>query len=221
MSLRTSLLGTSYLRLIENHLLPHIEKRGVSANQVTLWGAALAALVPVAFWFSPILGLMLIILSGIADSLDGLVARKLKQTSEYGTFLDSSLDRISDFFYLLGIWIVFWGFPGRGLSTLVLVIAVLLTFMISYTKARAEGLGILCRVGIMDRGLRVVYLIAWCVFIVIVPSQVYKTLWIGLVVYCGLTLYTVMQRIFHVRDQCRTGLTAHDRQSIVDRKTIN
>lgn len=204
MSLRTSIFGASYLRLIENHLLPHIVKRGISANQVTLWGAALAALVPVAFWFKPSLGLLLIILSGIADSLDGLVARKLKQVSEYGTFLDSSLDRVSDFFYLLGIWSVCWRIPGRGLSTPVLIIALLLTVMISYTKARAEGLGIQCRVGFMDRGLRVVYLIVWCGFIVFVPSQIQITLWAGLIVYCGLTLLTVLQRISHVRNQCRT-----------------
>jgi phosphatidylglycerophosphate synthase len=194
--------------VVENHLLPHVVKWGISANQVTFWGAALAALVPVAFWFKPSLGLLLIILSGIADSLDGLVARKLNQVSEYGTFLDSSLDRASDFFYLLGIWSMFWRIPGRGWSTLMLIIALLLTVMISYTKARAEGLGIQCRVGFMDRGLRVVYLIVWCGFIVFVPSQIQITLWAGLTVYCGLTLLTVLQRICHVRDQCRAGHTA-------------
>lgn len=204
MSLRTSLVGAAYLRLAETHLLPHIEKRGIHANQVTLWGATLAALVPLACWFRPSLGLLLIILSGIADSLDGLLARKLKQVSTYGTFLDSSLDRVSDFFYLLGIWSMFWRIPGRGLSTLMLIIALLLTVMISYTKARAEGLGIQCRVGFMDRGLRVVYLIAWYGVIVFVPSQVRITLWAGLTLYCGLTLFTVLQRIFHVRDQCLT-----------------
>ncbi|MGD9009655.1 MAG: CDP-alcohol phosphatidyltransferase family protein [Desulfobacteraceae bacterium] len=203
MSLRTSILGASYLRLIETHLLPYIVKRGITANQVTLWGAALAVLVPVAFWFKPSLGLLLIILSGIADSLDGLVARKMNQVSELGTFIDSSLDRVSDFFYLLGIWSMFWRIPGRGLSTLVLMVALLLTVLISYTKARAEGLGIQCRVGFMDRGLRVVYLIVWCGFIVFVPLQIQITLWAGLILYCGLTFFTVLQRIFHVRDQCR------------------
>jgi phosphatidylglycerophosphate synthase len=177
--------------------------RGISANQVTLLGVALAALVPVAFWFKPSLGLLLIILSGIADSLDGLVARKLNQVSVFGTFLDSSLDRVSDFFYLLGIWSMFWRIPGRGLSTLVLMIALLLTVMISYTKARAEGLGIQCRLGIMDRGIRVVYLIVWCGFIVFVPSQTQIALWTGLTLYCGLTIFMVLQRIFHVCDQCR------------------
>jgi phosphatidylglycerophosphate synthase len=204
MSLRTSFFGASYLKLVENYVLPYIIKRGISANQVTLWGAILAALVPVAFWFKSSLGLLLIILSGIADSLDGLVARKSDQVSAYGTFLDSSLDRVSDFFYLLGIWAVFWRTPGRGLSTLVLMIALLLTAMISYTKARAEGLGIQCRVGIMDRGLRVVYLIVWCCFIVLVPSQIRTILWAGLTLYCGLALVTVLQRIFHVHNRCRS-----------------
>jgi phosphatidylglycerophosphate synthase len=204
MSLRTSFLGASYLKLVENHLLPHIVRRGITANQVTLCGAVLAALVPVAFRFKPSLGLLLIIVSGIADSLDGLVARKLNQVSQYGTFLDSNLDRISDFFYLLGIWSLFWQLPGRGLSTLALMLALLLTVMISYTKARAEGLGIQCRVGLMDRGLRVVYLIVWCGLIVLVPSQIELTLWAGLTLYCGLTLITVLQRIFHVRNRCRS-----------------
>jgi phosphatidylglycerophosphate synthase len=210
MSLRTSFIGVSYLRLIENHLLPHIAKRNITANQVTLWGVLLAALVPVAFLFKPFLGLILIILSGIADSLDGLVARKFKQASEYGTFLDSSLDRISDFFYLLGIWIVFRQFTDHGLPTLVFAVALLLTFMISYTKARAEGLGMQCGVGFMDRGIRVVYLIVWCGFIVFVPSQIQFWLWAGLIVYCGLTLFTVLQRIFHVRNQCRAAQSAKD-----------
>ncbi len=221
MSLRTSLLGASYLRLIEHHLLPHIEKCGISANHVTVYGMGLAILVPVGFWISPLIGLVLIVLSGIADSLDGLVARRMNQVTKFGTFLDSSLDRASDFSYLMGIWVLFWALPGRGWSTIVLCIALLLTFLISYTKARAEGLQLKCRVGLMDRGLRVVYLIVWCISLVLIPSLRLQLLWIGLTGYCALALYTVVQRIIHVRSQINADHCVNGGQSTVDRKSVN
>ena len=121
--------------------------------------------------------------SEIADSLDGLVARKSNLITGYGAFLDTSLDRVSYFTYLVGFRVMLRHFPNRELYTMAIFAALLLTQMISYTKARAEGLGVQCRVCFMERRLRVVYLMIWCAILIIIPSQTLVVLWIGLAIY--------------------------------------
>ena len=103
----------------------------------------------------PLWAALLIFVCGVFDVLDGKVAGRANQKSLYGAIFDSSLDRYSEFFICLGlayhfrnhwaIWLVFFTFLG---ST-----------MVSYTRARAEGLGIECKVGIMQRAERIVILI--------------------------------------------------------------
>lgn len=85
MSLRTSFIGTAYLRRIEKHLLPHIARSGVSANPVTILGVALAALAPMAYDIKPSPGPGVMAVSAIADALDGRVAQKSNQVCTCGT----------------------------------------------------------------------------------------------------------------------------------------
>jgi len=97
---------------------------------------------------------ILIIVCGIFDIIDGKVAAQTNKKSLYGAIFDSTLDRYSEFFIYLGIaiyfrehwalWVTFWTILG---ST-----------MVSYTKARAEGLGIECKIGFMQRAERIVFL---------------------------------------------------------------
>ena len=99
---------------------------------------------------------ILIIICGTLDILDGKVAAGTNKTSIFGAFFDSTLDRYSEFFIYLGLavhfsnhwalWITFFAFLG---ST-----------MVSYTRARAEGLGIECKIGVMQRAERLVFLAA-------------------------------------------------------------
>ena len=199
--LRTSFLGSAYYRLLQNSLLPLLQGMGLRPNQITLLGTAIASLVPLGFYMHPFVGLLLMVASGIADSLDGLMARQHSQASVFGAFLDSTLDRLSDFFYLAGFWVLFWTHPKKLLATVIVFCALLFTLLISYIKARAQALGGRCEVGFMERGARVVYLIVWGISIALFPHAMNILLWLGLWIYCALTLATVIQRIFHVRSQ--------------------
>ena len=102
-SLRTSTLAASYYRLMERFILPRLPLWGLTPNRLTWAGMLISIAVPAGFWVDPLLGFVLIMVSGVADSLDGLMARNQKKSSAWGAFLDSSLDRVSDFFYLLGL----------------------------------------------------------------------------------------------------------------------
>ena len=203
MDLRTSFIGHGYYRLLENRVLPKLNRWRLNPNHLTVAGVTLAALVPAGFYFHPALGFLLMGLSGVADSLDGIMAKNRGTASKQGAFLDSSLDRVSDFFYLAGFWVLFRHEDQFLLATALIFAALLLTSMISYVKARAEALGAGCRVGFMERGWRTVYLLSWALLISLVPSHRSLILWIGLSAYLLLTLQTVTNRIQHIRSQLR------------------
>lgn len=200
-SLRTSFIGTAYYKALERHLAAPLQRSGLTPNQLTVAGVTVAGVVPLGFALHPIVGLLLMLASALADSLDGLMARRQNRASPFGAFLDSSLDRLSDFFYLAGFWVLLWPQPRRFAATLLMFAALLLTLMISYVKARAEALGAECQVGIMDRAVRVLYLIGWALLIVVLPGRMAAIVWTGFVIYIGLTLFTVVQRISHIRRQ--------------------
>ena len=203
MDLRTSSIGERYYRLLENRLLPLLNRRELNPNHLTVAGAALGALVPPGFYLHPAAGFVLMGLSGVADSLDGVLAKQKGRSSLEGAFLDSTLDRISDFFYIVGFWILFWRQDHFLLATVLVFSALMLTLMISYVKARAEALGTTCRVGFMERGWRTVYLLSWALLLILLPSQRATVLLIGLVAYNLLTLQTVIHRIRDIRTRLR------------------
>jgi phosphatidylglycerophosphate synthase len=199
MSLRKSYLADLFYRLAERWFLPGLSRLDWTPYHYTIMGLLLAAAVPVGFYLHPFFGLFFIGLSGIADAFDGMVARQQGATSALGAFLDSSLDRISDFFYLCGFWVLFWPNPRLILASLMILVGLLVTEMISYVKARAESLGVSCDCGFMERGWRTIYLILWAFVICVLPMYRPALLWLGLILYLILTSLTVLQRIFHVR----------------------
>lgn len=97
---------------------------------------------------------IVIIICGIFDILDGKVAVRTNQQSLFGAIFDSTLDRYSEFFIYLGLAIYFRNHWGLWVA----ILAFLGSTMVSYTRARAEGLGIECRVGIMQRAERMIFL---------------------------------------------------------------
>ncbi len=203
MDLRTSSIGEGYYRLLKARLLPLLNRWKLNPIHLTVAGVLLAAMVPPGFYLHPVLGFILMGLSGVADTLDGVMAKKSGTTSLEGAFLDSTMDRISDFFYLGGFWILFHR-EGYFMPAAALIFAaLLLTLMISYVKARAEALGASCGVGFMERGWRTVYLLVWALTVCVLPSQRAIVLWIGLLAYLLLTLQTVIHRIRHIRSQLR------------------
>ena len=203
MDLRTSSIGNGYYHLLENRLLPLIIRWNLDPNHLTAAGVALAVLVPPGFYLHPSAGFVLMGLSGVADSLDGVLAKKRGNCSPEGAFLDSSLDRVSDFFYLVGFWILFWQSGYLWLATALVLAALLLTMMISYVKARGEALGADCKVGFMERGWRTVYLLSWALLVWLLPSMRTAILWGGLLAYLLLALHTAVRRIRHIRSQLR------------------
>lgn len=205
MPLRKFFLAGYYYRILAKFLVPQIERSSINPNWVTIGGLVLAILVPVGFYVHPVFGLLFITLSGIADSIDGVAARACRLHTVFGAFLDSSVDRISDFFYLFGFWILFWGKDKLILASTLIFFSLLLSFMISYVKARAEGLGVICEKGPMERGWRVLYQIGWAFSLCLFPRAFDRILWAGLIIFFVLVLVTVIQRVGYIRSRLKTA----------------
>jgi CDP-diacylglycerol--glycerol-3-phosphate 3-phosphatidyltransferase len=172
----------------------------VSPNALSFLG--FLAGVAVGFFYAasrPGLAAGLIVVCGLFDILDGKVAKNAHRKSLFGAIFDSSLDRYSEFFMYMGlayhfrkgwgIWLIFLTFLG---ST-----------MVSYTRARAEGLGIDCNVGVMQRAERLVLLfvgtLVGIVFRILDPA-----LLVVMAFICLVSNVTALQRIFYVRTYERT-----------------
>ena len=132
---------------------------------------------------------LLLIAAGLCDLFDGALARASGQVTAFGAFLDSVIDRYSDLVVLLGIVVLFARTPNaRG--ALVAMAGVVGSVMVSYTKARAESIGVDCTVGMMERPERLLCLIAGGMFDLLEPA-----LWVLAV----LSNVTALQRILFTR----------------------
>jgi phosphatidylglycerophosphate synthase len=198
-SLRNGSLATAYYRFLKRHLLGRVEKAGLTPNQVSLMGVIFAAAVPVGFAVHPLLGLLFLTASAVSDSLDGLVARRNSQATVFGAFLDDSLDRIADFLFLVGFWVLFRDSRLWLPATLLTLFATGMTLTASYIGLRASLSDIRCPTGIFDRSTRTLYLIAWAGLMVLIPGARTAILWMGLVLFDLLLSATVIHRIFWVR----------------------
>jgi len=194
---------------------------GVRADFLSAIGLVLSLAAALAFfegWFRA--GSLLTALAGLCDLLDGQVARRAASGSRFGAFLDSTLDRFSEGAILTGIA----GFYISGLVSLVLdptlaaaqlerglmpstwaavaltaVVALVGSFMVSYTRARAEGLGLECKVGWFERPERVVLVIVAGLFGVgpVMPA--------ALLLFVVLSFSTVTQRVAYVWKHTRAA----------------
>lgn len=158
-----------------------------------------------------------VVLAGTCDALDGQVARQANKNSTFGAFLDSTLDRYSDVFLFLGLAYCFAGgkpiagFHGGNLAgstspwtVIVIVLALTGSFMVSYTRARAEGLGVECKGGLMQRPERVVLLIIGSL-LGSIPKIGPVLMQCTLLILAISTNVTAISRIFHVRNQILRG----------------
>jgi phosphatidylglycerophosphate synthase len=120
-----------------------------------LLGVALSVGSLALFWVGrlPAAGALLL-LGGVADVLDGEVARSRGLVSRYGAFIDSTLDRFAE----LAIFVGLCGFYGGGLPAVLVTIALGGSLLVSYTRARGESQGVLCKLGIMQRAERMLAL---------------------------------------------------------------
>jgi CDP-diacylglycerol--glycerol-3-phosphate 3-phosphatidyltransferase len=154
LSLREGFLGL--LRPIPRTLID----RGVHPNAITTVGFAVTVSAGIAFFLGHVrIGGFLVLIGGIFDILDGQVARGSGKASIFGSFFDSTLDRISEIVVFLGIFSLYGGgHPDFPLPWMVYAVALALagSLMVSYTRAKAEALGLDCKVGLMQRPERVV-----------------------------------------------------------------
>jgi CDP-diacylglycerol---glycerol-3-phosphate 3-phosphatidyltransferase len=177
-------------RLIESRLTP---------KAISLTGFALCVVAAVLVWQDEyLLGGIAFIVGSVCDTLDGRYARASGKGTPFGAFLDSTLDRVEEGVVLAAVAANF-SEAGNDFAVAAVVIAVLASLMVSYTRARAEALGVECKVGIADRAVRVVILSAGLVLegLSLLEPAVY--------VLAGLALITVGQRIWHVRSELLRG----------------
>ena len=164
----------------------------VTPNQVSIVGVlftlAAAALI---ISDSMVLAGVIYIVAGTVDLLDGILARLSKSVSGFGAFLDSTLDRVSEGVIFSAIAYRFV-LEGSAVDASLCVLALLGSFLVSYTRARAEGLGAECKTGIVTRGERVV-LLAFGLLSGLLSEMIY--------VLIALTTLTVVQRVVHTYRQ--------------------
>jgi CDP-diacylglycerol---glycerol-3-phosphate 3-phosphatidyltransferase len=180
--------------LIESRLTP---------NAISLTGLALnvvAAVLVFADYF--FLGGIAFIVGSVMDTLDGRYSRMSGKGTQFGAFLDSTLDRASEGIVLTAVAYQF-SKEGNDVAVAATVAAVLSSVMVSYTRARAEALGIKGDVGIAPRAIRVVILSAGLLFAKGASLGDFELLAPAVYVLAGLSIITVFQRIFYVRGQLR------------------
>jgi CDP-diacylglycerol--glycerol-3-phosphate 3-phosphatidyltransferase len=186
-------------RLIESRLTP---------NAISLTGFILcvvsAVLILQGWWVA---GGIAFIVGSVCDTLDGRYSRMSGKGSPFGAFLDSTLDRMEEGIVLAAVAVQFTRDDdltfifGGDVAVGVTALAILASLMVSYTRARAEALGVECKVGIADRAVRVVVLSAGLVFgfVQAIEPAVY--------LLALMAVITVFQRIFHVRSELTKPVT--------------
>jgi CDP-diacylglycerol---glycerol-3-phosphate 3-phosphatidyltransferase len=183
-------------RLIESRLTP---------NAISLTGFVLCVLAAVLVWQQMwVLGGLAFIVGSVCDTLDGRYSRMSGKGSPFGAFLDSTLDRIEEGVVLTAV-AAYFSKQGDDLAVAAVVVAVLASLMVSYTRARAEALGVECKVGIADRPVRVIILSAGLVLAAGELIHGLDLLAPAVYVLAGLSVVTVLQRIWHVRSELTTG----------------
>ena len=179
-------------RLIESRLTP---------NAISLTGFALnvaaAALVVGRLFF---LAGIAFIVGSIMDTLDGRYSRMSGKGTPFGAFLDSTLGRLEEGIVLTAVGAYFASRHDQA-AVAATVAAVLFSLMVSYTRARAEALGVACKVGLATRPVRVVILSIGLVFAKGASIGNFELLAPAVYVLAGLTVLTTIQRIAYVRKQ--------------------
>jgi CDP-diacylglycerol--glycerol-3-phosphate 3-phosphatidyltransferase len=198
---------TTGFRSLASRSVTGLARTRVTPNVLTTAGVSLclAAAVLVPFenrspWLVYWLAAGTFVVGSLLDILDGALARAGGKSTPFGAFLDSTTDRVGEGAMLAAIALVF-ARHGREWAVVLAVAAVVGSFLVSYTRAKAEALGLRGDVGLGSRAERVVVITAGLVF---AP-------WGGLpwaiVALCATAWLTVVQRILHVRTQLSSGGT--------------
>ncbi|MBN1991530.1 MAG: CDP-alcohol phosphatidyltransferase family protein [Anaerolineae bacterium] len=178
-----------YSRILLEPIARFISWTGLSPNVITVIGFVLMIGVAVVlaqghlFW-----GGLLIIAAAIFDGIDGTLARMLGRTSRFGAFLDSTLDRFSEAIIFLGLFIYLIE-QGHKLELILIYATVVGSLMVSYARARAEGIGVPIKEGLFTRFERVFILVTGLLL-----NQLTLALWV-LAIFSN---FTAIQRMYLV-----------------------
>lgn len=177
------------------------QRLGISPNQLTLIGLLLQAGVAavIALGYLPLAGILLIF-SAVFDAFDGALARMTGRTSRFGAFFDSTLDRYAEAVVLFGLLVHVSGQPDSRTEVLLIYAAVVGSLLVSYTRAKAESLGIPCTEGILTRAERVALIVIGLLLsgwqpVAALPNVLTIVLWLLAI----LSNITAVQRVLAVR----------------------
>jgi CDP-diacylglycerol---glycerol-3-phosphate 3-phosphatidyltransferase len=169
---------------------------GLTPNMFTFLGLAVNAWAAAWFAMGKFRGAAAVLfLAGFLDMADGQVARRVGRVTAFGAFLDSTLDRYSDLALYMGL-VVYYTLIGRNFYMALAAIAMASSFMVSYSRARAESLIPSCKVGFMERPERLVLLIIGAAFLRMAP-----VLW----VIATISTITVIHRVVYTWRELRAG----------------
>src|ERR1700739_4659769 len=177
-------------RLIESRLTPN----AISLTGFVLNLAAAALIIDRMFFLAGVA----FIVGSVMDTLDGRYSRMSGKGTPFGAFLDSTLDRIEEGIVLTAV-AGYFALQGERVAAAAVVVAVLASLMVSYTRARAEALGVECKVGIATTPVRVVILSIGLLFARGASLGDFQLLAPAVYVLAGVSVITVGQRIAHVR----------------------
>lgn len=164
----------------------------VTPNVVTITGFLVTVVAAVFIATGDLFtGGLVVLAAGFLDMLDGALARQTNRTTRFGAVLDSTLDRLSEAALMLGILVIF---VQRQMVAESLLVGITLvgSLMVSYLRARVEGLGIDCKVGLFTRAERVIVLALGLLL-----SQFSFALVVALVIIAFFSFFTAGQRLFH------------------------
>ena len=189
--------GTERLELLRDRLIAS----RLTPNQISMAGFTLNVIAAVLVWQHEFFfGGVVFIVGSICDTLDGGYSRMSGKGTPFGAFLDSTLDRIVEGIVLTAVAATF-AQDQDELAVAAVVVAVMASLVVSYTRARAEALGVECKVGIADRLVRVIVISAGLVFADLGALEP------AIYLLAALTSVTVVQRILHVKRELTPAAT--------------
>jgi phosphatidylglycerophosphate synthase len=178
------------------HVVSGLAATGITPNTFTFLGMAVNASAAALFAMGEFhRAAAVLFLAGFLDMADGQVARRIGRVTAFGAFLDSTLDRYSDLALYMGL-VVYYTLIGRTFYMVLAAVAMASSFMVSYSRARAESLIPSCKVGFMERPERLVLLIIGGAFAKMAP-----VLW----VIATLSTTTVIHRVVYTWKELREG----------------
>lgn len=199
----TSLLGRKGRKLFEvttGKLIDYMVRRGVSPTALSFFGLSLAIVSATLYVLAAnvrefiILAAVVLLVSGFFDAIDGAVARASGKVTAFGAFTDSMFDRIGDAAIIIAMTLA--GF----LNVLLGMLLLLSSYLVSYSRARAEGLGVEMKsVGLFERAERVLVIFAASIAEYFLP----RTIMVVSVVLIAINVLVIIQRVLHVKSRLK------------------